>query len=463
MTQLTGRVLDSTMPGWDAARHNFRLSVDYSKLIPKKIVFAQHVSDVQNAVRFARENNLPIRARSGRHSYEVYSLVEGGVIVDVSEMDEISVDAQANIARVGAGVFCLDLHENLFDVGLTVPAASGLSVGIAGLALGGGFGVTSRKYGLTCDNIAGVRLVNAKGEYVRANEHENADLYWACRGGGGGNFGIVTSFDFNVHPIGLVALCNITWQWSDFTAVVDAWQKWAPNAPDGLSTFLRLAVTGVITLFGVLTPDSPADLAGFSTLLAPMLAAAPPTGVQVQMMPYSTAAAFFAGADPNKMEWMLHPHNDRQQFKSTSAVGYEIFPPEALALLKSQIEKAPPQTDWDTNEPSMIQLLAGGGAPGRVAVDATPVPHRKGVFIVQYDTYWTDPADQDKSEAWIEGVRTAMLPYAHGAYVNYVDHNIENFLDAYYGPNLQRLVDVKRAVDPDDFFNFPQSIPTKLP
>jgi FAD/FMN-containing dehydrogenase len=463
MPQLTGRVLDPASPGWEAARRDFRLAVDYSKLIPKSVVFCQHVSDVQNAVRFARANRLPIRARSGRHSYEAYSLVEGGVIADVSEMDEITVDSARGTARIGAGVFCLDLHENLYDVGLTIPAASGGSVGIAGLALGGGFGVTSRKYGLTCDNITGVRLVNADGEYVHANADENADLFWACRGGGGGNFGIVTSFDFQVHPIGLVGLCNITWRWDDFTAVVDAWQHWAPNAPDSLSTFLRLAVNGVITLFGLLTPDSPADLAGFSTLLAPMLAAAPPTGVQVQMMPYSTAAAIFAGDDPTKLEWMLHPHNDRQQFKSTSAVAYEIFSAEALALLKAQIDAAPPQTDWDTNEPSMIQLLAGGGAPGRVAVDATPVPHRKGVFIVQYDTYWTDPSDQAKSETWIEGVRTAMLPYAHGAYVNYADHYIEDYLDAYYGPNLPRLVAVKAAVDPDDFFNFPQSIPTKLP
>jgi FAD/FMN-containing dehydrogenase len=111
----------------------------------------------------------------------------------------------------------------------------------------------------------------------------------------------------------------------------------------------------------------------------------------------------------------------------------------------------------------MIQLLAGGGAPGRVPVDATPVPHRRGAFIVQYDTYWTDPADQEKSETWIEGVRTAMLPYAHGAYVNYVDHCIDDYLDAYYGPNLPRLVEVKRAVDPDDVFNFPQSIPVTTP
>ncbi len=463
MQQLTGRVLDPSSPGWDAARHNFRLSVDYTKLVPKNLVFCQHVSDVQNAVRFARANGLPIRARSGRHSYEAYSLVGGGVIADVSEMDEISVDAQAGTARVGAGVFCLDLHENLYDVGLTIPAASGGSVGIAGLALGGGFGVTSRKYGMTCDNIVGVHMVNANGEHVHANAQENPDLFWACRGGGGGNFGIVTSFDFKVNPIGLVAMCKIEWRWDDFIAVVDAWQHWAPNAPDNLSTFLRLAVDGVITLYGVLTPDAPAELAGFSTLLAPMLAAAPPTSVEVHMMPYSATAAVFAGADPTKPEWMLHPHNDRQQFKSTSAVAFETFPPEALALLKAQIDAAPPQTDWDTNEPSMIQMLAGGGAPGRVPIDATAVPHRKGKFIMQYDTYWTDPSDQQKSETWIEGVRTAMLPYAHGAYVNYVDHNIADYLDAYYGPNLQRLVQVKAAVDPDNVFNFPQSIPTKLP
>lgn len=462
MQQLTGRVLDRSSAGWEAARRNFRSSVDYSRLVPAYVVFCQHVSDVQNAVRFARENALPLRARSGRHSYEAYSLVEGGVVIDVSEMDEISADPRAGTARIGAGVFALDLHENLYDVGLTIPAASGASVGIAGLALGGGFGVTSRKYGLTCDNVLGIELVDARGELVRANESENPDLYWACRGGGGGNFGIVTSFDFRVHPIGLVALCNLTWQWQDFTAVVDAWQHWAPAATNNLSTFLRLAVNGVITLFGLLTPDSPAELAGFSALLAPMLAAAPPTGVNVQLMPYAAAAAVFAGADPLKPEWILHPHNDQQAFKSTSAVAYEQFPADALGLLKMQLEAAPAQTEWDTNEPSMIQLLAGGGAPGQVAIDATAVPHRKGVFIVQYDTYWTDPADADKSIAWIEGVRTAMLPYAHGAYCNYVDAQVTDYLDAYYGPNLPRLVDVKRAVDPNNVFNFPQSIPLTL-
>jgi FAD/FMN-containing dehydrogenase len=468
MPDLTGRVLGPSSPGWDAARHNFRAAVDYAKLVPKSVVFCQHPRDVQNAVKVACESGVPMRARSGRHSYEAFSLVEGGIIIDVSEMDEISVDAKAGTARIGAGVFCLDLHEQLYDVGLTIPAASGASVGIAGLALGGGFGVVSRKYGLTCDNVVGVELVNAKGELIYASAKEHPDLYWACRGGGGGNFGIVTAFDFKVQPVGLVAVCNITWRWSDFMAVVDTFQHWGPTAPDNLSTFLRLAIgdavgNGTITLFGQLTPDSPQELAGFSALLAPMLSAAPPTGVNVQMMPYSYAAAIFAGVDPKNPQWMIHAHNDTQYFKSTSAVAYEPFPKAALELLKSQMELAPLQTGWDTNEPSMVQMLAGGGAPGRVPVDGTAVPHRKAAFVMQYDAYWTDPADQPVAEKWIEGVRTAMLPYAYNAYVNYVDLQIPNYLESYYVTNLPKLVEVKAHYDPHNVFNFQQSIPTKLP
>ena len=202
MTELTGRVLDASSPGWDAARHNFKAALDYGELVPRCVVFCQDAQDVCNAVRFARENNLPLRARAGRHSYEGYSLVNDGVIVDVSELDMIRVDAKAGTARLGAGVYCIDLHEQLYDVGVTIPAASGASVGFAGLALGGGFGVTSRKYGLTCDNVIGVELVNAKGELIYASPAKNPDLYWAHRGGGGGNFGIVTAFDVTVKPIG---------------------------------------------------------------------------------------------------------------------------------------------------------------------------------------------------------------------------------------------------------------------
>lgn len=459
MASLTGRVLVEGNPGWTEARRNFRSCVDYDQLVPKAIVFCQNVADVQNAVRWARENGVPLRVRCGRHSYEAYSIAAGAVIVDVSEMDEISVDAASGTARVGAGVYCLDLHQQLYDVGWTIPAASGASVGIAGLALGGGFGVTSRKYGLTCDNVVAIELVDATGNVVRADSQNNPDLYWACRGGGGGNFGIVTSFDFRVQPISYVAVCNVTWRWQDFESVVGAWQQWAPATRNDVSTFLRLAANGVITLFGQMTPDDPAELGQFGDVLRAVLSAAAPTGVNIQVMPYDAAAAIFAGADPVNTKWMIHPHNDRQPFKSTSAVARDVFPSDALALLRQQLEAAPPQASWETNEPSMVQLLAGAGAPGEVPIDVTAVPHRAAKFVVQYDAYWTDPADQQRSTDWIEGVRSAMLPYAQGAYVNYVDSLLPHFLDDYYGPNLPRLIDVKASVDPENFFTFPQALP----
>jgi FAD/FMN-containing dehydrogenase len=461
--QLTGRVLDPNSPGWEAARHNFRSALDYDALVPAAIAFCQSAEDVQNAVRYARERGLPLRARSGRHSYEGYSLVGGGVIADVSELESIAVDRAAGTVRVGAGVYCLDLFERLYDVGLTVPAASGASVGIAGLALGGGFGVTSRLHGLTCDNLLEVELVGADGCLVRANAHQNPDLLWACQGGGGGNFGIATAFTFRAHPIGLVGLAQLSWTWNQFASVVDAWQHWGPVTDDRLSTFLRLATNGKITLYAMFTPSSPDQLGALNGLLAPMLAAAPPISVEIQAVPYSAAAAVFAGVDPVNPSWMLHPHNDSQAFKSTSAVAFAPFPAAALALLKAQIELAPPAAPWQTNQPSMIQFLGGGGAPSRVPVGATAMPHRAAAFVVQYDAYWTDPADAQRSTDWIEGVRTAMLPYAHGAYVNYVDHLIPDYLEAYYGPNLARLVEIKRALDPEDVFSFPQSIPTALP
>ncbi len=463
MTKMTGRILDPKSPGWNKARRDFCSRINYDERVPRAVVFCQNRTDIVNAIQWARENGVHFRARSGRHSYEAYSVAADGLVIDVSEIDEISVDLDSGIARIGAGVFALDLHTQLYDVGVTIPAASGASVGIAGLALGGGFGVTSRKYGLTCDNIVEVELVTADGKVVVANDRENVDLFWACRGGGGGNFGIVTNFGFKVNPIGMVGVCNITWPWAEFVPVVDAWQHWAPSAPNTLSTFLRLAVNGVITLFGQFTPDTPDQLPQFRSMLSAMLDAAPPSGISVQALPYSAAAAAFAGADPLNPQWMIHPHNDVQPFKSTSAIATELFPSEALTMLKAKIEATPPQADWETNEPSMIQMLAGGGAPGTVGIGDTAVPHRLAKFVMQYDTYWTDPADAKKSIEWIESVRTAMLPYAKGAYVNYVDSLIKDYVHEYYGQNLPRLVETKKSVDPENAFSFPQSIPTRMP
>ena len=463
MEQLTGRVLYPGDAGWDAARHGFALWPDYEAHQPRAVAFCQDADDVANAVRWARENNAPPRPRCGRHNYEGWSsLVKGGLIIDVSDMNGVRVCRDSNTARVGAGLDMLDLSEALGQVGVTFPHATGKTVGLSGLTLGGGFGVTTRKWGLTCDNLVEVEMVTAAGGAVRASEMENPDLFWACRGGGGGNFGIATAFTFTVHPAGNVALFSITWPWEAFEAVVTAWQAWATDVDDGLTSFLTLLSTRTLTMQGQWTPDSDADLPRINALLAPMLAAAGPQSVSVQMLPSQNAARVFLGVDPLQPEWRVQKHSDTQIFKSSSALAYQPFPAEAISLLKSRLE-ACPTLSAAPSQASMIQLLGGGGAMSRVAPTATAVWHRATRFVVQYDAYWTAPEDGRKTLDWIIGFRRDMEAYTVGAYVNYADDRLKAPLHQYYGDNLARLVEIKRRWDPDNLFRFPQSIPLCLP
>ena len=181
---------------------------------------------------------MPLRARSGGHSYEAFSVVDGGLVIDVGGLTGVDVDVARGEAVIGAGVRLLDCYRRLWDDGVTIPAGTCPGVGIAGLTLGGGIGFLSRQYGLTCDNLLAVDLVDADGDVLRASESEHPDLFWALRGGGGGNFGIATAFTFRVHPIGEVVICTVTWPWDDVAEVVDAWQRWAPFVDERLCVSL---------------------------------------------------------------------------------------------------------------------------------------------------------------------------------------------------------------------------------
>ena len=463
MAQLTGRVIYPGDAGWDEARHGFAQWPDYEAHVPRAVVFCQDTDDVVNAVLWARDNAAPPRPRCGRHNYEGWSsLVKDGLIIDVSDMNSVRVSRDSNTARIGAGIDMLDLSEALGQVGVAFPTATGKTVGLSGLTLGGGFGVATRKWGLTCDNLVEVEMVTAAGEVVRANATENADLFWACRGGGGGNFGIVTTFTFTVHPVGNVAVFSVTWPWEAFEAVVAAWQAWAPDVDEGMTSFLTLLSSRTLTMQGQWTPDGDADLPRINALLAPLLAAAGPQAVSVQMLPYLNAARLFLGVDPLQPEWRVQKHSDTQIFKSSSALAYQPFPPEAIALLKSRLE-ACPTLSAAPSQPSMIQLLGGGGAMSRIAPTDTAVWHRSTKFVVQYDAYWTAPEDGRKTLDWIIDFRREMEAYTVGAYVNYADDHLKDPLHQYYGDNLARLVEIKRRWDPDNVFHFPQSVPRTLP
>lgn len=446
--ELTGIVVRPEDAEYDRARRDYNERFD---IHPAVIVYCRETRDVVNAIAWARHNDVPLRARSGGHSYQAYSLVEGGIVVDVSCMKRVEVHAGQRIAHVEAGIELLPLYEELWRHGLTLPGGSCATVGIAGLTLGGGFGLLARRYGLTCDNLLEVEIVTADGRLRNASPCENYDLFWACRGGGGGNFGIVTRFTFNLHPIAEVAIYNIVWEWSALEQVTDIWQMWAPGVDERLTCILKLTAesSGAITSLGQF--DGPEE--ELRELLRPLLELGP-TSVSIETVPYIEAVHRFAGLKPRHRHWTVHRQGPGKKFKNTSAYAYRPIDPAGIVAIAEWLERAP-------NAQSLVQLDNYGGAVSRVANDSTAFFHRRGVlFNMQYQTYWTEDREQQENIAWVERFREEMRAFvSDGAYVNYCDGAILAWPHAYYGNNIDRLMAVKSEYDPTNFFSFPQSIP----
>jgi FAD/FMN-containing dehydrogenase len=433
---LTGRVIWPGDPGYDAARQTF--NTRFARF-PAGIVVCSSAADVQNAVRWARQQGIPLCARSGGHSYEAYSTLDDALVIDVGGLTAVVVDAARGEAVVGAGVRMLDLYRRLWDDGVTLPGGTCPGVGIAGLTLGGGIGFLSRQYGLTCDNLLAVDLVDADGDPLRASAQDHPDLFWALRGGGGGNVGIATSFTFRAHPISEVTTCSLTWPWDDIADVLDAWQRWAPLTDERLTIALGLPSpgAGVISATGLFT-GSPAEL---QSLIAPLLAAGTPDPPSIQTLLYLTAAEHFAG-----------PPIDGLPFKNASAFVGEPLSAAAIATLVDGLRAAPTVSN-------LVGLFPLGGQIATIAPRATAFPHRRALFDLQYQAYWWDPAEEPAALAWVRNLRAAMAPYTDGAYVNYIDADLPDWKGAYYGANLARLTRVKARYDPDNVFAGPQSIP----
>jgi FAD/FMN-containing dehydrogenase len=437
--ELSGRVIWPRDPAYEEARWDFNTRVSR---FPAAIVTCSDTRDVQNAIGWALQEGRPLRARSGGHSYEAFSTVDGGLVVDLGGMSEVVVDARRGEARVGAGVRLLDLYRRLWDHGRTLAAGTCPSVGIAGLTLGGGFGFLSRQDGLTCDTLLAVDLVDASGDVLRASADERPDLFWALRGGGGGNFGIATSFTFRLRAIEDVALFRVTWPWDDVAEVLDVWQRWAPFVDERLVAEFHVPDSRVGTVTSV------GQFAGAATeledLLWPLLQVGTPSSRWVWSVPFLTAVEYFAG-----------PEIAHSTFKNTGAFAYEPLSPAAIATFIEQMRASP-------SERNLVGLYPFGGAIAAVDPAATAFVHRRALFNLQYQAYWDDPADEQANVTWVRDFRTAMLAYTIGTYVNFVDADLADWATAYYGANFDRLVEVKAEYDPDDVFRGPQSIPLPM-
>src|SRR5882672_996866 len=333
---LLGEVVLPSSSVYDQARLLFDTRFDAVK--PSAIAFCESTADVQRTVRWAREHAVRIVPRSGGHSYGGHSTTTG-VIVDVSRINGITLDPSRR-AVVGAGARLIDVYQKLALHGRTVPAGSCPTVGIAGLTLGGGVGFASRKYGLTCDNLLEATVVLADGSAVVANAHAHPDLYWALRGGGGGSFGIVTRLVFRTHPVGQVATYAMEWPWQDAAKVVQAWQKLAPHAPDGLFSVLNLnsvvAGRARITSAGQFlgSPDR------LRELVKPLANAGTPTRFTVSSRSYLDAQEMWAGCSGTIAECHLPPQGQlgRSTFKGKSSFANRPLSLKGINAMIRQIE-----------------------------------------------------------------------------------------------------------------------------
>jgi FAD/FMN-containing dehydrogenase len=341
-------------------------------------------------------------------------------------------------------------------------------VGLAGLALGGGIGVLARQYGLTCDAIESVQMVTANGAVLNCNSSTHTDLLWASQGGGGGNFGVTTSFTLRTHKLGSLVLFYLTWPWSKASRVITAWQSWAPNGPDELWANLHL-----VAPFG----QAPQPVGVGGTWLGSVSGAtsairslinrvgSSPTINSVSEQSFLNAMLVEAGCQNLSVHMCdTMPYGSLPRVPSFAKSDFfsERLSPAALSAVLDGITRASQIHNGPRGGVGAIAFDALGGAVNRVHPQATAFVHRDALWGVQYSTSWTSPASASgvaRAHEWLRSYYADVHPHANGeAYQNYVDPDLKNWRAAYYGANYPRLARIKGRYDPTNLFNFPQSI-----
>jgi FAD/FMN-containing dehydrogenase len=456
---LHGSLVLPGQPGYAAAKaiYNPRLDIP-----PRAIAFCRTASDVSRVIGFARARHWPISARSGRHSFAGYCNTRG-IVADVSPMRHVLFDPATRTVRIGAGANLRDIYEGLVvRHGVALPTGTCPTVGVAGLALGGGFGRLMRRAGLLCDSLEAVEMVLADGRRVRASGHSAPDLFWASRGGGGGNFGVATEFTFRTQPAAPVTTFSLSFPWAAGAAALDAWQRTAPHAPDRLADSRFRAIKspgpgGATSLTATASGQFYGSEAELRDILGPLLAVGP-ARTSIRTVPYAVAAlpdgCSRATAGALTCTDARYPNYQRSDFVR------EPLPAPAITTLLAEIERWPGGTG--AHEGGVQIEALGDCAVNRVAPDATAFVHRDSLCHIVYLSFWgpaDPPAVAAANVAWAREIYAAMRPYVSGhAYQNYIDGGLTDWQHAYYGANYPRLQRVKARYDPRSLFRFAQGI-----
>lgn len=428
---------------YDEARVIYNAMIDRH---PQLIARCDTVDDVITAVEFARENEMEVAIRSGGHNGAGLALVDDGLVIDLSNMTDISVDAEERTVRVEPGCTWSDVDRATHEHGLATVSGVISTTGVAGLTLGGGHGYLTRKYGLTIDNLLGADVVLADGRLVHASEDEHSDLFWAIRGGGG-NFGVVTAFEFELHPVDTVVAGPTFWPIDELEDTMRWYREWLPNAPEDVYAFYLIAevpgepfpeeihgekVCGVMWCY----LGDPDDIDG---VLRPAHDVAEPLFEHVGEMPYPALQSMFDD---------LYPPGDQWYWKGDFV---HDLTDEAIDEHRRFAEVPTPQ--------SGMHLYPVNGAAHRPEPDETAWSNRDATWSMVIFGVDGDPAKKDEITDWARGYWEATHPHSMGgAYVNFMMEEGKDRVQTTYGDNYERLQEIKAKYDPENFFHVNQNI-----
>lgn len=420
-------------------------ALQYASTVPQGIAQCLNESDVKACLKWAQHNQVPLVARSGGHSYAGYSTTTG-LMIDVSKMCGVDIDSATGIATMGGGARNKHVYDACRPHNRAVTHGRCLDVGVAGLVLGGGIGFNMRAHGLTCDGLTATRIVLADGRALNCSATENADLFWAIRGAGGGNFGIHTSFTFQTFPVDIYTVFDMSWT-ERLIEVFEALQAMASAAPNALGMKLSVKAEDkkqglTLSILGQLA-GLPAEL---MTLLAPVLSKYPPDKSCVEKRGYWDAQSFLS--EDGKPEYS----HERSRFAPHALSN------QAIQTIMANLREWPGTTVAGTWK----FFLMGGKIDEHSATDMAFV-HRNNFMISSVELEWSPrdtPAVLAKNQEWLSTFHARMERYTSSyCYQNFIDPSQSDYLHAYYGENLSRLKAAKRCYDPTNLFHYPQSIP----
>lgn len=443
--KLSGDVIGPDDDRYDDARRVYNAMIDRR---PAAVVRPAAADDVATAVRAAADEGLAVAVRGGGHSVPGFGTADDAVVIDLSAMRRVDVDPATRTAHAQGGATWGDFNEATGAHGLATTGGILSTTGVGGLTLGGGIGYLARGVGLSCDNLVAAEVATADGRIVRASDDENADLFWALRGGSG-NFGVVTSFGFRLHPVAMIYGGPMFFELEDAAAILRFYREFIADAPEELGMFPAFQIApplpflpeerhGQTFLAVVACWAGPLEMG--EGILKPLHDVAPVVAEHVGEMPYAALNSAFDA---------LHPPGLRHYWKTSFATD---LTDEAIEANLTHGPAVPVVN-------STVHIYSINGAVQRVAPDATAFAYRDATFATVIAGMWPDPNDDDANIEWVRGYYDAIAPYSQeGGYINFMSADDQDKIRASYRQNYDRLVEVKRAWDPGNVFRVNQNI-----